>query len=191
MEAFLDPRWDAPLDVDAAIAAIPPDVTMKGMFFTPLVEAARTRHVDLGYPRDRYLPFGDYPMTEHVRGLAASARAFYPHFPVRNALRRLGQGVLQSFQGSTVGRVVWSGVYDIEVALRTLAKSYTLASPVARAEVVELGASRAVVHLEHVYWFLDSHHIGVFEGVLRSCGAEAVVRVRTMSLHTGDIECTW
>jgi len=189
--AFHEPDWEAPLDVDACLDAIPKGTTMKGLFTGPLIAEAQRRGICLPAPRDRYLPFVDYPLVDHVRLLAAAARAFYPDRPIRAGLRKLGRWAYPSFIQSIVGRVLWASVDSVEKGIDVAGQAYALATPSARLVRVESSPGRAVLRAECVRYFMDSNHVGVLEGVLRACNARGTVRVRIDSPSSGAFLLTW
>jgi uncharacterized protein (TIGR02265 family) len=190
-ETFESPAWDAPLDADWHLRAIPPAATLKGMFTAPILVEARRRGIVFPNARERYLPFVDYPLAEHARLLVDAAHAFFPNESLRRGLRRLGHQAVDAFQHSTVGRVMWSGATDPAAALEVMVKGYGLVSPLTSLELVERGPGRTRLRAAHVHWFLDSHHVGVFEGILRACGAAGRVTVRLDSPSDGELLCTW
>ncbi|MFI5298230.1 MAG: DUF2378 family protein [Polyangiales bacterium] len=188
---FGDPPWDDPIDEAAILRAIPVDSTIKGMFLLPLIELARKQGIDLGLTRERYLPFGDYPVREHAHALHAIAHGVFPHVSIRKGLRRLGHPVVDTLRATTVGRVVWSGASDLGAALHALSTAYTLTCSRARASIVELEPDHAIVRFDDVHWFLDSHHVGVCEGVLGACGVKGTVRIRMATPYSAEFLCTW
>jgi uncharacterized protein (TIGR02265 family) len=189
--AFVAPDWDAPLDAAAYIEASPPGASIKGMFATAVAEGARTRRITLPSARARYLAFQDVPLREYMTLLVEAARAFFPQATLRQSLRKLGRSSRDIFAQSIVGRVVLSTAEDLPGALVACAKAYAISTPPARAEVREMTQSRAVVTFSDVYHFLDSHHVGVLEGIARGCGVRVDARVRLDSPYQGDIELTW
>jgi uncharacterized protein (TIGR02265 family) len=190
-ESYRAPDWDAPLHVQACLSAIPPRATLKGLFSAPLIAEARRKGIALAGARERYLPFADYPLVEHVRLLVEAARAFYPDRPLRLGLRTLGWHAYPSFIQSVVGRVLWASVDGVNKGVEVAAKAYTLSAPSLRVTCIESGPARAIVRLEGVPYFLDSTHVGVFEGVLRACGAQGTVLVRLLSPSSADFLLTW
>ena len=155
------------------------------------VEYARKRGIILKAARQRYLPFFDYPLVEHVQTLVEYAQGLYPTIPLRQGLRKIGRLAYTSFLDSLVGKVLWAGVDNVSKGLETAAKAYAITSPVARATLVENSAGRARVRLEGIYYFLDCNHVGVFEGVLRACKASGTVLVRIDSPTSGELLITW
>ena len=65
--------------------------------------------------------------------------------------------------------------------LRALAKSYVLHMRPGSVEVVALDTGRAVVRLADIYNFLDSHNVGVFEGLFRHAKVTGRVRIASYS----------
>ena len=57
--------------------------------------------------------------------------------------------------------------------------------------VLSKGATWATVRLEKVYYFLDSHHVGTFEGVLKYSGVEGTVKLASRGAASGDLLLTW
>ncbi len=190
--AFHAPPWDAPLDVNAELDAVPQGTTIKGMFLLPMVLEAQRRGVRLESARARYLPFTDYPLVEHGRLLVESARAFHPKLTLRRGLRKLGHWGLRAFAESTVGKVVWAGVDGVDAAMDAAAKTYAIAIPAGRVTIVERSTGRARVRLEGgVHYFLDSNHVGNFEGDLRACHVQGNIAVRAGPPGGGELLLTW
>jgi uncharacterized protein (TIGR02265 family) len=188
---FVAPDWDAPLDVDAFLRVMPPNARIKGMYAAAVVDGARGRGLSLPTARERYLSFQDVPMREYSSLLVEAARAFFPDRTLRTGLRKLGRSSHSIFARSVVGRVVLSAANDLAGALAACAKAYAISLPPARAELHDLGEHRAVLALANVYNFLDSHHVGVLEGIGHACGAQVEARVKLASPFDGEIELTW
>ncbi len=188
---FVAPDWDAPLDVAVHIRAMPPNARIKGMYPAAIVDGARARGLSLPTARERYVAFHDVPMREYATLLVEAAGAFFPELTLRSALRKLGRASREVFAQSVVGRVVLSAASDLPGALTASAKAYVISLPPARAEVRELDERRAVFALANVYNFLDSHHVGVLEGIAHGCGVHVEAGVKLSSLFDGEIELRW
>jgi uncharacterized protein (TIGR02265 family) len=189
---FHAPPWDAPLDVSAELDAVRQGATIKGMFILPMILEAQQRGIRFESARDRYLPFADYPLVEHGRLLVESARAFYPKLTTRQGLRKLGHAGLRAFAQSTIGKVVWAAVDGVDAAMDAAAKTYAIAIPAGRLTIVERSPGLARVRLTGgVHYFLDSNHVGNFEGLLRACHVQGTVAVRLEPPAAGELLLTW
>ncbi len=188
---FVAPDWNEPLDVAAYLASTPRAARIKGMFPAAVADGARARGLSLPSARERYLPFADVPVTEFANLLVEAAQSFFPDVPLRVALRDLGRSAFPVLIQTLVGRVVLSTAADMPTALQAGAKAYLVALPTCRVEIAELSDRRAVISLKNVYYFLDSHHVGVFEGLSKSVGVRVRTRIRLRSKFDGDFELTW
>jgi uncharacterized protein (TIGR02265 family) len=153
-------------------------------------EAAR-RHLVLKSARERYLPFTDYPLVEHLRLLVEAAHAFYPSLTTRRGLRRLGRGAPRAIGETTVGKVMWSTVTDVPSALDFAIRIYAITAPSSRASILESTRSHALVRLEGAHCFVDSNHVGTWEAVLRACDVRGNVTVRVESAHAAEFALEW
>lgn len=188
---FAEPPWNAPLDVAAVIRAIPEQATMAGMFLEPLAEAARQQGHTLPSARERYVPFRFYPLREHAFLLLETCVRLYPNLTVRSALRKLGRGAPRALITSTIGKVVLGSASGPAEVIRAIAQAYPLHIRPSKVTVLEITSSRAVLRLEEISYFLDSHHVGVFEGVLHFAGRHGHVQLCSYSATAADFLCTW
>ena len=189
-DSFVEPPWRAPLDIEACIAAIPPSATITGMFLEGAAQLAR----DKGHTiraRARYTPFQPYPLEEHCRILVEVAQALFPRRSLREGLRRLGRGAPQVLLRSTVGRVVLGSAEGPLSTLEAMARSYTLHMRPSTLAVEAVGPRAVVIHLGDIYNFLDSHNVGVFEGVFHHMGVRSVIRICSHSPTRADFLCEW
>jgi hypothetical protein len=74
-----------------------------------------------------------------------------------------------------------------------MVRAYTtsLGKPTPHVEVQELDANGCIVRLTDFWLFLDSHQVGILEGVCRACGVQGEMRVALESPSRGEIECRW
>lgn len=188
---FVEPPWGAPLDAHAVIAAIPPTATISGMFLAPLVVEAKRRGIVLPSARERYVPFTFYPLAEHAKLLVESCERLFGDKPLRQALRKLGRGAPQALVATTLGKVVLGSVEGVGDVIAAMVKAYPLNARPCSVTVLELDASHAIVRLEEVHYFLDSHHVGTFEGVLRYAGVSGGVRIAARGRTAADFLLEW
>lgn len=185
---FHAPPWGAPLDVDAVIAAIPKDATVKGVFLNSVATALPRDETALR--RDRYLAFADYPLVELAHLLVVAADALFPALPVRQALRKMGRRTPRILLETTYGKVVFAGATEMHEVLEATAKAYGVMAG-AKVTVEDAGEGFARIRLEDVFWFLDSNHVGVFEGLMKYCGVRGNVDIRLESPSRGEFALTW
>ncbi len=186
-----EPPWDAPLDVDALVSAIPTDATLTGTFLGAVAEELRRNGLSLPSMRERYTGFKPYPLREHAQLLVEASRALWPDQPLRAGLRRLGRRAPNALLSSLVGRVMLASVEGPMSFLQAMAKAYPIHMKPCEVEVVELGPTKAALRVRRVYTFLDSHHVGVFEGALKQGGAKGTVRIHAYGATDADVLCDW
>jgi len=189
--AFVEPRWNAPLDLARSLGAIPADATIAGMFFLALSEGSQRRQVELGFPRSRYLKFGFYPVRELAPLLVEAAQKFYPRMSVREGLRRIGRVAPAALLQSTVGKVTLGVAEGVLAAVSAIAKTYGIYVRPSRCQVTRALPGSIVVSLDEVPHFLDSHHVGVFEGTLEFANAPGDVRIHRRGERSADLLLTW
>jgi uncharacterized protein (TIGR02265 family) len=188
---FLDAPWNAPLDPQAAIDAIPEQATISGMFVAPLVATARQMGRELSGARHRYISFQFYPLKEHAALLVETCQLLYPGRPLRQALRKLGRGAPKALVSSTLGKVMLGSAEGVHAVLKGMAKAYGINAPPSRASLLEIGSGYAIVRLEEIHYFLDCHHVGTFEGALRFAGVDGSVKLRAHGEASADMLCQW
>jgi uncharacterized protein (TIGR02265 family) len=190
-DRFVEPPWNAPFDEQAELAAIPESCTISGMFLAPLAAEAKRRGITLPSARERYVSFKFYPLVEHARLLLETCAQIYPDRPRRQALRKLGRGAPQALVSSTLGRVVLASVEGVASVVEAMAKAYPLNARPSKVTVVESMPGRSVVRLEEIHYFLDSHHVGTFEGVLKFARVQGRVRIAMKSRSAADFLLEW
>jgi uncharacterized protein (TIGR02265 family) len=188
---FVDPPWAAPLDVERALSDIPADSTISGMFFLAVVTAAKTRGITLPSARKRYVQFTFYPLAELARLLVEASERFFPERTLRHALRTLGRSSPDAFLASTLGRVTLGSTREVHSAVAAMANGYEPNVRPCSVAVLDKGARWAVIRLDNIVHFLDSHHVGNFEGLLRFAGFKGVVRIASRSPTSADFLLTW
>jgi uncharacterized protein (TIGR02265 family) len=189
--AFSPPDFRSPLDRDAVLAQIPESATISGMFLMPLVEEAKRRGAELPSARARYVPFSFYPLREHARLLLETCDRFYPDRCLREALRKLGRGAPKALVASTLGKVVLGSVEGPHDVIAAMAKAYPLNARPSSVTVLESARGRSVVRLEDIYYFVDCHHVGAFEGALNFAGVKGSVLYAKRGRAAADLLIQW
>lgn len=192
LHEFAEPNWQAPLDPQKALLAIAETATITGMFLEPIAKEARRRRIALPSARERYVAFRFYPLREHVRLLIEACAEFYPDRPLRLAMRSLGRAAPAALLTSTLGRASVGSAQGTLAIIEAMAKSYAVNLPGSNVVLLEPSKHDCIVRLSGVPYFLDSHQVGVFEGVLRYAGIkDGSVLLRSHSSTDADLLCRW
>jgi len=161
------------------------------MFFLGVLEGAKRRGVALPGTRDRYLPFGFYPVTEFAPLLVAAAGLFHPKLSLREGLRAIG-GVGPAVLAKTVlGKVTLGSAIGVHAVIEAIAKTYSVNIRPSRCAVMHKAERACVVSVDNVQYFLDSHHVGVFEGTMTHAGVKGHVRIASKSEFSADLLLEW
>ncbi|HEY6880371.1 MAG TPA: DUF2378 family protein [Polyangiales bacterium] len=190
---FVDPPWSAPLDANRVLRAIPESATIVGMFCDAVVEASKKKGLRLPSARDKYTHYKFYPLKEHAQLLVEACPLLYPGMSLRQALRKLGRAAPQAMLGSTIGKVMLGAASGsgLEEALHAWAKSYPLHLRPGIVDVKEIAKNHAIVRMEEIHYFLDSHHVGAFEGLFSMLDLRATVKLDVRDATSADLLCTW
>lgn len=191
MGGFVEPRWDAPLDLAARLETMPPGRSVKGMFLQGFVDAALERS-GRRIGRGRYTAFQSYPVREMLTLMVEAASLAHPDVPPREGLRRLGKVAYPTFARSMVGKVVMSMAGgDPKAALKLAPRAYRLIGDAGEATLHDVGPTECVLELRDVWTWPDAYNVGVHEGGLDAWGLEGEVRVRVHSPCDVDLRITW
>jgi uncharacterized protein (TIGR02265 family) len=188
---FVEPPWHRPLDPQAVLNAVPASATIAGMFFLAALEGARRRGTSLTPRRERYLRFGFYPLAEFIPLLVEAAGKFYPARSLRDALRLIGQAGPAAFSNSVLGKVTLGAAEGVHEAISAIAGTYAINVPGSRCDILQTSPRSAVLGLRNVHHFLDSHHVGVFEGTLQYAGVSGRVKIASQSETSADLLLEW
>lgn len=188
---FVDPDWNAPLNVSAYVARAPANSSVKGMFFACITKLA-TEVSGEPFGRDHYTGFKNYPLTEWLTLLPECALAAYPRLPQRKALFELGAHIYTTFAMSTIGSVVMSVAgRDFRSAMRLAARAYAAVGSPTQVTIIVDEPKRAVLTLRNTPEFVDCYQIGLFAAGARHYGVDVRTRVRNHGLCDCDLEMTW
>ncbi|HET7544462.1 MAG TPA: DUF2378 family protein [Polyangiaceae bacterium] len=188
---FRDPPWHAPLDASRALSLISADSTIAGMFFLGLLDGAKRRGVVLSGTRERYLPFGFYPIAEFAPLLVAAAAQFHPNLSLREGLRAIGAVGPAVLAQSVLGKVTLGSAIGVHAVIEAVANTYAVNIRPSRCAVTAKADRACVVNLENVPHFLDSHHVGVFEGTMSHAGVNGRVRIASRDEFSAELLLEW
>ena len=196
MTAPAVPPWDAPLDPEAFLKAIPEAALIKGMFPGALAAEARRRGIPLPTAAEKYLPFYEYPLRDHMRLVVDAARGFWPDLHVRLGLRKVGRAAVLAFTQTTFGKAVLGGFNQPETLARALgsmvrAFGTSLSKPTPHVEVVQTGETAVTLRFRDAWLLLDCHQVGIIEGYCNACGVRPEVKVAQLGPSSADFVVTW
>jgi uncharacterized protein (TIGR02265 family) len=190
MSDFELPNWNAPLDLEERLAAVPDDAQVKGLFFRSARRAAEAKS-GRAPGRSSYSALANYPTRELVEVLAGCGELAHPDVSKREALRRLGHLVFPAVRENPAGTFLFSVAgSSLASAVRLLGRAYSLFST-SSANLAEIEEGRAVVEIRNAWTFPDCYHLGVIEGSLSSFHTEGEIRIRRLGLSDVDLELTW
>jgi uncharacterized protein (TIGR02265 family) len=192
---FHDPDFEAPVELEAHLAAVPPDATCKGLFMLDALQRASkvVGEADLfrlaQLPERRYVAFRDYPLDESLKLAVASARALFPRYPLGEGLRRSGQAMFDALLNTHVGRSVF-GVLgrDVDLVLLAWPKAHKLLAGAGEVTAEKTGYRAFTFHATRVPFFLETFHVGLVEGAVRHCGERCRISIALDDLTSGTIE---
>ncbi|MEW5849349.1 MAG: DUF2378 family protein [Myxococcota bacterium] len=183
--------WSAPLDINAALTVVPPDVTVRGMFPQGVVDEC----VKAGRPLPggrRYVGFKGYPVTEFMELCVEASALLFPTAPPRERLRRLGQLAYPTLLQSMVGKAIFGMVGGkLEAVMKLASKGYEVSLSRGTATAVEVQDGSARLHFRDIYNFLDTYQVGVVEGAMSACGRTGEVFYRSISPSEGEMLAQW
>jgi len=188
---FKEPPWQEGLDVARALSLISDDSTIAGMFFLAVLEGAQRRGVTLPSKRERYLPFGFYPVAEFAPLLITAAGLFHPNLSLRQGLRAIGSVGPSILAKSVLGKVTLGSAIGVHAVIEAVAKTYAVNIRQSSCAVTHKAERACVLSLENVQHFLDCHHVGVFEGTMLHAGVKGRVRIAKRSEFSADLLLEW
>jgi uncharacterized protein (TIGR02265 family) len=142
--------------------------------------------------RERYTSFRGYPLSEWLDLLPRAAEVAYPHVPPREGMRRFGHTAFSTFTSSTAGRVLFSMAgQSPAMAARLAGRAFDVIGSHGRVHVLDVGDNYAVLGLRDMWDYIDSWHVGVYEGALAALRVQGDVRVRPMDRTNADLEIRW
>ena len=172
----------------ARIPAVPKDASIRGMFPKELMQSAP----HLKSPRERYLPFSSYPMSEYLELILLVAQDRYPQLSPADAVLKVGLNVYTTFASSLAGVAIFSmAQLDIKRTVELAPKAYDVTLRPGQLHVVECNEGHAVVQLRNVWAFPDIFHAGIWLGAMQSFRTRGSIEVTRCTLSEVDFELRW
>jgi uncharacterized protein (TIGR02265 family) len=194
---FRAARRDLSLDLDAIIASLPTDASIKGMFALSTLERAKDRkraQEESGLGAMRIQPFSDVPYGPYLRLVFAIAEQLHPRLPRAEGLRLFHHSYYETLSKSMVGRVMF-GVLGKETnrVLGMGPRGYEVSVRFARVISESQGSGHIRYNFENYpAAIIEACDAGVMEGALAFCGeTQGVVRVRIDGPLSGALDARW
>jgi hypothetical protein len=180
---------DAPIDVDALIARVPPDRQCRSFFLRFGIEHARREGVDVSTLAR--VDGHDIGLAHSMRETFALARLLYPHVAPRESLRRLGGLSVPALLSSPFGKLAFGFVrLSPLVMLRAAPKLVALSGALATVSVLESKPGRCVMRLTDFSGFRDMF-VGAAEAALAGFGLTPAIGLYARSETSFDISIAW
>jgi len=177
------------VEAEDRFAMFPPAFTVKGMFFSRMIQlGGASALVDiqdrLKRPPalGRYLPFSDYPQVDFSRLAHRVATGLFPRRGVCEAMRLLARKDLETFAGSAVGSVMMAlAGKDTCEALMKLPDMYRATLNGGSVTAERLAPSTILLRYEDFYGWLDCYPIGHIEGLAAHLNQRCEIEVEPRS----------
>ena len=90
-----------------------------------------------------------------------------------------------------MGKVTLGSADGVHNAVAAIANTYSINVRPSECVISESKPTSMVLSLKEVHYFLDSHHVGVFEGTLRFAGVHGKVRIASHSQVSAELLLDW
>jgi uncharacterized protein (TIGR02265 family) len=180
------------LDLEARLASATSRDTVKGMFYRRVVEVAKylgvtaeAAQLQHAQPGDRYSAFGDYPVTDYFRWVAAVGRAQHPRVALPEAMRRVSSHDFTEFAESRLGSVMLAFT---GTAKSTLGKSGAFYAQVLKGPRVESEETPTGVTIRYREYAgpVEFYPIGTIEGTCKHYRSDYSIEVSVLSPRDAD-----
>ena len=190
-----DPDFEAPVDIEAHLDALPPEATCKGLFFLDVLQRLSKSPTEVDVfraaqlPARRYVAFRDYSLGDAYRLTLAATRVLFPRYPLGEGLRRMGQSTFDAVLTTHIGRSLF-GILgtDVEPILLTGPKAFKLLVSIGQVTAEKTAPRVFTFRVQEFPAFLETYQVGVLEGVLRHCKQHGKVRIAVQTLSAATLE---
>jgi uncharacterized protein (TIGR02265 family) len=187
-DTFEPPDFRAPLPWQELVAAVPPDIQVRGIFFNTIADELQK----IGHKEKPHIAFKLYPLSELMAFEVRAAQLLYPQQPLREGLRRLGMLGYPSILQTTPGRILFSvSELDFRIALTLASKAYAIAITRGTCNVIDMQRNRAHLQILDVYNFVDCTQVGVIEGTMRTLNVQGSVQLRNATRSSVEFLVEW
>lgn len=174
-----------PLSLEAGLATIPPETTVKGLFFRRFADLLGpdyenvSKSLEAPVKQGKYLPFRDYPQRDYARMAAATARKRFPTLTTREAMRHIAREDFKVFADSMVGKVVLTVAGDARSSLLHVPAAYKAIVPAAPVRTTELDPHTVRLVFEPLMGFIE-YTLGQLEGVVLAYDGNPLITIHAL-----------
>lgn len=173
--------------VEERLANTPAAYTVRGMYLAELASElgeafpAIATTLDAPPPGGRYLAFRSYPMRDHARLALEVARLRDPERSLRESLRRLHRGNMQTFMSSTIGSVIAAMVNNVKDALLRSPVAFTQSRVGGEVTARSIETRAVEITMRDSNPWLDCADLGTLEGLVMHYDVEPRIEVELTS----------
>jgi uncharacterized protein (TIGR02265 family) len=188
---FVEPDWNAAVDFEKRLAAIPPNAQVRGMFLQLLTESigaqSRVQHA-----KRRYVGFKNYPMREYVELLARSCTENYPKIAMAERVRRLGRMVYPNYANTLSGTAIFAAAgRSFRRVVELCPAAYRVSVESSEVTIRTINDGHALVELRNLWNIPEFHQVGIWEGAMLVCRASGSIKVQVHSPCDVDMDIQW
>jgi hypothetical protein len=90
-----------------------------------------------------------------------------------------------------LGKVTLGSAIGVHSVIEAVANTYGVNIRASSCAVTHTAEKACLVSLANVQYFLDSHHIGVFEGTMTHAGVSGRVRIASQNEFNAELLLQW
>jgi uncharacterized protein (TIGR02265 family) len=147
--------------------------------------AARTQ-------RKRCIPFKSYPVADYNALVDEVAQSVLPHLTVAEGRRLIGSEIYPRFTETMVGTALLAVAgHDWNRVITIGPKAYEVSLSPGSVQVTLNRPGNALVQLREVWTYVDTLHLGIWQGAMKRCGTEGTIEVDLISRCDADFLIQW
>lgn len=164
--------------------------TIKGMFLNFVIDFERDHGGEV--ERKRCIGFKSYPIGEYNALVDEVAQTLLPELTIAEARRRIGSEIYPRFTETMVGTALLAiAGHDWNRVILVGPKAYEVSLAPGSVEVTMRRRGEALVQLREIWTYVDTLHLGIWEGAMKRCGAEGTIEVELLSRCDADFKIQW
>lgn len=174
------------------VSKTPETAQVHGMYLIQIYDILRSKNVQVELTQSLHR-FRYYSLRDFMELCLDASLTLYPHEPLKEALRKLGQLVIPTFFESSVLAKVLIGIAGNhwEAALGCVTRGYQVSLRPGKAIAKMVGPGRARVELRDIWSFGDSYQVGIIESLMDWYSVPGHVEATVLSPCDTDLIAEW